>query len=256
MALFDRVAVPMLLLVGVALTWALFGQSGRAALAHPGDGSLGLLVGFDLVVGYQISWSLMFADYTRYQRSEGMASRSAFFGLAISSAWLMVLGAGAGLAGGGNDPTEMVLSVGLPAAALLLMALSTVTTNFVNLFLSSLAIKNLWPGAPDRRTVLAVGAIGTAFGLVSSQLLDRYAGFMGWIGTTLLPIVAVTVVHFFWLKRTDEGEQEAAWRPAAIVAWVAGVGTYQALTHLPWQFGATLPTLLVTALVYALLARR
>ncbi len=257
MALFDRVAVPLLLLVGVGMTWSLFGQRGQEALAQVGDGSMGLLAGFDLVVGYQISWCLMFADYTRYQRREGSASRAAFLGLAISSAWLMVLGAGAGLAGGGNDPTAMVLSMGLPAAALLLMALSTVTTNFVNLYLSSLAIKNLRPSMPDRPTVLLVGIIGTGFGLASPQLLDRYAGFMGWIGTTLLPIVAVAVVHFFWSgSRAEETESEpAVWRPAAIMAWAAGVGTYQALAHFSWQLGATLPTLLVTGLVYALLRR-
>lgn len=32
-----------------------------------------------------------------------------------------------------------------------------------------------------------------------------------------------------------------------MVAWLAGVATYQALTHLPWRWGATLPTLGVTA---------
>ena len=33
-----------------------------------------LLRGFDLVVGYQVSWILMFADYSRYTASERRAA--------------------------------------------------------------------------------------------------------------------------------------------------------------------------------------
>ncbi len=257
MALFDRVAVPLLLLVGAMLTWALFGDASRTVLSQPGSGESSLLSGLDLVIGYQVSWCLMFADYTRFQRREGDASRAAFFGLAITSAWLMVLGAGAGQLGGGNDPTDMVLGAGLPLAALVLMALSTVTTNFVNLYLSSLAIKNLRPQAPSRPTILMVGVVGTVFGLLSPHILDRYAGFMGWIGTTLLPIVGIALVHFFWLApRIKNPAEVPRWRGAALIAWLVGVVTYQSLGRWGWPFGATLPTLLATAVAYALLSRK
>ena len=116
----------------------------------------------------------------------------------------------------------MILGAGLPISALLLMALSTITTNFVNLYLSALAVRNLWHRAPPRPTVLLVGAIGTLFGLLSPNLLDRYAGFMGWIGTGFLPIAAITVVHFFVLHRVTTIEPRP-WSIAAIVAWTVGV---------------------------------
>ncbi len=257
MALFDRVAVPTMVLVGVAITTALFGEAGREALLRPGTGSLGLLLGFDVVVGYQISWSLMFADYTRFQRSERRASLSVFWGLGLSSAWLMVVGAGAGLAGGGNDPTAMILGLGLPLGALLLLALSAITTNFVNIYLSSLAVKNLWNRAPEKTTVLAVGGLGVALGVISPRLLDRYAEFMGWIATLLLPIVAVAVVHYFaGGGRVDEPSRAPRWRRSALAAWLAGVLTCQLLQRWPLGLGATLPTLIVTALVYLALRRR
>jgi purine-cytosine permease-like protein len=215
-----------------------------------------LLGGFDLVIGYLVSWCLMFADYTRFQREEGAASRAVFGGMAITSFWLMALGAGAGLLGGGNDPTDMVLGAGLPIAALVLMALSTITTNFVNLFLSALALKNLWPKAPDRATVLGVGAIGTGLGLVSPQILDRYAAFMGYLGTALLPIVAVVLVHFFTGPRIADPLAAPRLRLAAVFAWLAGAAVYQGIQLTPWPFGATLPTLATTALLYAALRGR
>ena len=256
MALFDKVAVPLLAIVAVGITWALFGAAGREALTRAGSGGISLLAGFDIVVGYQVSWSLMFADYTRYQADERRASRAVAAGLALSSLWLMGIGAGAGAAGGGNSPTDMVLGLGLPLGALLLIALSTITTNFVNIYLSSLALKNLWPRAPEWPTVLAVGGVGTAFGLLSPHLLDRYATFMGWIATLLLPLLAVAICHFFVrFRKLADARDAPRWRLAGIAGWAAGVLTYQGLEHLAWRWGATVPTLVVAAAVYLLFSR-
>lgn len=255
MALFDRFAVPLLLLVGIALTVQLFSVEGRAALARAGDGSLPLLAGLDLVAGYQVSWSLMFADYTRFQAREGMASRSVFFGLTLSSAWLMLVGAGAGLASGGNSPTAMIMGLGLPVYALLLMALSTITTNFVNIYLSSLALKNLWTGAPQRLTVLVMGGIGTALGLASPHLLDRYTGFMVWIATLLLPIVAIVLVHFFTGRKVEDPADTKRLVLPGVIAWGLGAVAYLGFQSLDWGLGATLPALAVTAGGYWLLKR-
>jgi putative hydroxymethylpyrimidine transporter CytX len=252
MALFNRAAVPLLLVVGFALTAAIVG-AGSGKLSGPGDGSLSLLAGLDVVIGYQVSWSLMFADYTRFQRKERGAAIAVFLGMALSSLWLVGLGAAAGRIGGANDPTAMILGAGLPVAALLLMALSTITTNFVNLYLSALAVRNLWRTAPPRPTVLLVGAVGTLFGLLSPNLLEQYAGFMGWIGTGFLPIAAIVVVHFFALHR-GAATVPRQWSIAAILAWSAGVATYQASAHFA-RLGATVPTLAVTALLYFVLAR-
>ena len=250
MALFDRIAVPLLILVGVALTVKLFSAAGRAALTQPGDGSMPLLTGLDLVAGYQVSWSLMFADYTRFQAREAMASRSVFFGLTLSSAWLMLVGAGAGLAGGGNSPTDMILGLGLPVYALLLMALSTVTTNFVNIYLSSLALKNLWPKAPQQLTVLVMGGVGTALGLASPHLLDRYTSFMVWIATLLLPIVAITLVHFFTGARVENPSDTRRLVLPGALAWFLGAAAYLWFQSLGSAIGATLPALVVTATGY------
>ena len=271
MAIFDRFAVPLLALLGILLTWKLFGDSGSAETVSsaaatgtsPGPPAT-FWLGLDLIVGYQISWSLMFADYTRFQRRPGQATWSVLLGLSVTSLWLMAVGAEAGRRSGSPDPTGMILGVGLPAAALGLIALSTITTNFVNLYLSGLAVRNLAPRLPALAVVAGIGFIGTALGL-SGALLDGYASFMGWLATLLLPIVAVALVHFFGGRQSRETK---AFHGPALVAWAGGVATYQLCQAAPtalvgnpvgrWmlqEFGATLPTILVAALVYALLTR-
>ena len=87
------------------------------------------------------------------------------------------------------------------------------------------------------------------FGLLSPNLLDQYAAFMGWIGTGFLPIAAITLVHFFVLHRGAAIEPRP-WSYSAILAWVAGVVSYQAVARFAPQLGATVPTLVVTALCY------
>jgi purine-cytosine permease-like protein len=260
MVLFDRAAVPAMAVLGVVLTVALFGMrtspDAPVAPVAPGGG-LGLLAGLDLVVGYQVSWSLMFADYTRYQKRERAASLAVFVGLTASSLWLMLVGAAAGRLGGGNDPTAMILSAGLPTVALAVVVLSTVTTNFVNLYLSSLATRNLWPQAPPVLTVLTVGAVGTGLGLADPALLGRYAGFMEVLGTLLLPIVAVVAVHYFVPGISGRGRTTVAPRldGAAVFAWLGGAATYQLVRALVPELGATLPALAAAAGLYLLACR-
>ena len=267
MARFDRVAVPLLALLGVLLTWKLLGAPLGATPAGETSATavpVSFWIGLDLIVGYQISWSLMFADYTRHQSRPSQATWSVLLGLSITSFWLMAVGAAAGRQSGSADPTDMILGVGLPVAALGLVALSTITTNFVNLYLSGLAVRNLAPRLPAVPVVLGIGVIGTALGL-SGHLLDGYAGFMGWLATLLLPIVAVALVHFFGGRSSREQTQVHV---PALLAWVLGVATYQLTQAAPealvgtlvgrWllqELGGTLPTLAVTALTYALLTR-
>ncbi len=279
MALFDRLAVPLLAILGTLLTVELLRTPAHsiteATVAAP---AVGVMLALDLVIGYQISWSLMFADYTRFQRRPGQASRSVLLGLSASSLWLLLVGIEAARRSGGNDPTSMVLGLGLPVTILVLVALSTITTNFVNLYLSALAVRNLRPKFAPTTVVIAVGAIGTALGVSSSGFLDRYADFMSTLATLLLPIVAVALVHFFgprpWRETsrdrsrpvhagrpaTDFPKASSGWRslrPLGVGSWLAGVVTYQVCsrTSVAMSLGATLPTLMVTAMTYALLSR-
>lgn len=266
MARFDRFAVPLMAAVGLLLTWALVrapspGEGPLVDTVPAGDG-LGFLPALDLVIAYQVSWALMFADYTRYQRRERSATLAVLLGLTLSSLWLLFVGARAAAIGGSNDPTEMILGVGLPRAVLILVVLSTITTNFVNLYLSSLALKTLRPSLGDLSTVLAVGAVGTGLGVVTPRLLDRYAGFMGLLATLFLPLVAVLLVHFFWRPGTAEHTRSGLeteprrLAPRAWAAWAAGVVTYQLVSRAAPHLGATLPTLLLAALVYGALRPR
>ena len=87
----DRVAVPLLVAVGGVITWAVVRRPicRRSRRSRAGER---WLRGLDIVVGYQVSWILMFADYSRYTKSERSARHGGVSRPALTSLWLMPLG--------------------------------------------------------------------------------------------------------------------------------------------------------------------
>lgn len=196
----DRFAVPLLLAVGVLLTAACLDLPAAVSQA-PGAGGIPWLRGLDIVIGYQVSWILMFADYSRYTASAGRGALAVFLGLALTALWFMPLGYAAARAAGSADPGAMMEAVHLGGWGAVLLALATLTTNFVNIYLSALAWKSIFPKAGDRLSVWSIGLIGAALSLASGAWLDRYADFMLLLGGVLVPVGGVLLARFFLVRR-------------------------------------------------------
>jgi purine-cytosine permease-like protein len=255
----DRVAVPLMALTGVLFAWRAFGLP-AGTWTQPGTHALSWWRGLDVVVAYQVSWVLMFADYSRFTASARASRAAVFLGLAVSSLWFMPLGAVAGLAAGGPDPGAMIEALQLGLAGALLMALGTLTTNFVNIYLSALAWRSLFPRVPDGASVWSIGLVGTALALFSRAWLDSYAELMIVLGALLVPVGGILLARFV---ATDEPVSVAALYdrrgayasgrllPAA-VAWLLGAIVFFAAE----TYGGTLPSLAVSGLAYRALATR
>jgi nucleobase:cation symporter-1, NCS1 family len=249
----DRLAVPLMAVVGGVMLVRCLSLPGRVMDA-PGTGGMGWWRGLDVVIGYQVSWILMFADYSRYTASARRGALAVWAALAVTSLWFMPLGTLLARAAGGTDAGEMAAAAGLGTAGAVLMALATLTTNFVNIYLSALAWKSLFPRSSDAASVWSIGLIGTALGLLSSRLLDAYADFMLLLGSLLVPAGGVLLARFFLRSEpidvprlyADDGPYRG-FDLAGLAAWTAGALVY----HLAAPVGGTLPAL-ITSLAVAL----
>lgn len=259
----DRVAVPLMLAVAVALTIACLRSTpaGDAAALVP----MSVMRGLDVVIGYQVSWILMFADYSRYTRSARGSATAVFLALASTSIWMMPLGAIAARAAASDDPGAMMQAVGLGSGGAVLLALATVTTNFVNIYMSSLAWKSLTPRATDTLVVWTIGIVGTALSALPGVWLEQYTNFMVVLGGVLVPIGGVLVAHYYLTgARRDDSlipslyDAAGPYRGASgvgLTAWAAGAIVYFAANH--WSaIGGTLPALAVSMVFYAVAFRR
>jgi len=250
----DRIAVPIMAIAGGVLTYAAF------TIAPPFAGAAGtqpaLLWGLDVVIGYQVSWLLMFADYSRYTRSGRAAATAVFAGLAVPALWLLPVGWSLARIAGSDDPGTMLAAAGVGWWTAALITLASVTTNFVNIYLSSLAWRTLAPRSTGAGSVWTIGLIGTALGLISSGWLTRFAELMVLLGSILVPVGGVFLAHFVVLRRkidiarVYDAKALPAFNINGLIAWVAGFIVYK----LAASIGATLPALATSMAVYAALA--
>lgn len=249
----DRLAVPVMLAICLPLTLR-FLAAPQSVPAGPDAGALDWLRSLDVVFGYQASWILMFADYSRYTRSPARSAVAVYLGLGLTSLWLMSLGVLGAAGAGSTDPAAIVAAAGLGGIGALLLALATITTNFVNIYLSALAWKSLFPGASDGASVWFIGCVGAALGVFSGAWLDRYADFVLLLGALWVPVGGVLVSRLLWSRETvdvaalyDPKGRYAGFDVPALVACSLGVIAY----GLSRGIGSTLP-----AMATALLADR
>lgn len=253
----DRIAVPLMAVAGAVLTYAAFTHSPLAPLAPVAPVAPSLLWGLDVVIGYQVSWLLMFADYSRYTRSGRAAGTAVFAGLAVPALWLIPIGWTLSHLAGSDDPGAMLAAAGVGWWTAILITLASVTTNFVNIYLSSLAWRTLAPSSSSAVSVWVIGLVGTALGLVSSGWLSRFAELMVLLGSVLVPVGGVFLAHFIVLKKPVDvtaiydTARQRAFNIAGVMAWVAGFAVYKVAAPI----GATLPALAAAMLVYVLLAK-
>ncbi|MBK5256785.1 MAG: cytosine permease [Vicinamibacteria bacterium] len=257
-AVANRAAVPLMVVAGGLLAYLALQAMGTTT-ETPLSATLSMWQSLDLVIAYQVSWILMFADYSRYSASPRRSGVAVFASLAITSILGMSLGALLAAISGSTDPGAMLAAVGSPPLGAALMAVATVTTNLVNIYLSAIALRSLWPWIKDTQAVLLTGFVGAALSVLSRGWIDGYSVFMGTLGLILVPLGGVALAQFFPFPTRIEPRElyETAGpfsRPGwpGLMAWAAGALVY-------WRFqetGATLPALILSFAVFSVLRRK
>lgn len=251
----DRIAVPIMAIAGAVLTYAAVAHAPSAPAAPAAPVAPSILWGLDVVIGYQVSWLLMFADYSRYTRSGRAAGIAVLTGLALPALWLLPVGWTLSRIAGSDDPGAMLAAAGVGWWTAALITLASVTTNFVNIYLSSLAWRTLAPASTGTGSVWVIGLLGTTLGLLSTGWLTQFAELMVLLGSVLVPVGGVFIAHFVIVKppidviRIYDASKLDAFSTAGMLAWLAGFVVYQVAAPI----GATLPALAASMLIYTIL---
>jgi purine-cytosine permease-like protein len=258
----DRVAVPLLCVAGAVFTIACLRvpwPEQPGAPVPPGS----LVRGFDIVFGYQTSWLLMFGDYSRYSKSGRAAGVAVFAGLALTALWFIPLGLIASTLAQSSDPGAMIERLSLGWWGGLLVILATLTTNFVNIYMSALALKSLRPSTRDRSAIWLIGGVGAAISILSTTWLDQLASFTLVLAGLFVPIGGLLIARFL-LARSDvrpealyfgpDGAppQVGMWSRAGMASWLVGVATF----YLSQPIGGVLPSLAISIAAYLVLQPR
>lgn len=257
----QAVAVLALILLSAHMTYLAIQQYGWTSLLNqPPRGGLSFMGGLDLVIAMPISWLPLVADYARYAKRSAPAFAGTWLGYFVAGCWMYAVGLIVSLATGSATPDGMIMELmarhGLAAAALLIVLVSTFTTTFLDIYSNAISVRSMTTRWSERSVILATGLAGMGLALVLDPTL--YESFLLLIGSAFCPLFGVVLADYFIVRRRRWPTELATgtgprYRWAGIATWLGGIALYHLLARTCPELGASLPSLLATAVVYVLL---
>jgi putative hydroxymethylpyrimidine transporter CytX len=219
--------VTVLVVLALAYFYVRFATRPLPDLGH---GSWGRFwIGADAALAVSISWVPMAADYTRHSRSERAAfgAASVAYGVTQIVAYILGLLALALVAGDQAQVFGPFQRVALGTLFFAVFVLREVDQSFADVYSTAMSIQNLLPRVDRRLLTIGIGVLTTGLALVLN--MGNYADFLTLIGSVFVPMLGTLVVDFFCFtgRRSWDVSARAPARWGMVIAWAAGVATYQ-----------------------------
>ena len=262
-------AVVGLLTVIIMLSWETYHSFMAFMASAPAqtDGGempfMPFMIGLDLVIAMPISWMPLVADYSRFSRGTKSSFWTTWIGYFLVSSWMFVLGLMATLVTGTAEPhiqmLELMGAAGLAIPALLMVVFSTITSDFPDLYSATCSMLNVSEKISAQGFMWITGIVSILVALVFP--MDRYESFLYLIGAMFTPLFGIVLTDYFLIRKRridvdalydDAGPYRYAsgFNCVALLSWAAGFATYKLVEVSGLPLGATLPSILVSGLLY------
>ena len=233
----------------IALTAKLFGVESSSAPAA--EHALSFWNIFEISMALPLSWLPVISDYTKDVEKPTRATAVSAIAYSVASFWMYFIGLQIAGAGVGNDIARAILLAGLGIPGIIIVVLSTVTTNFLAANSAGESAKAIVHKLNPKITGVVVSAISAV--LAISGIMDHYIGFLYLIASVFAPMAAVLLVSFFLAKDHQVGHK---YWILNLFAWLVGFAVYQVTSHLESVFlGPTLLSILASAVISYLFSK-
>ena len=198
---------------------------------------------FEISIAMPISWLPVISDYTKDVEKPVNGTMVSAAAYTIASLWMYFLGIEiVGI--GTTSIAQSILLAGLGAQGVIILVLSTVTSNFVAANSAGESAKAIFNRINPKIAGVVVSAISAI--LAISGIMDHYIGFLYLIASVFAPMAAVLLVSFYLSK---EENTKAIWY-WNLFSWLAGFIVYQMTVNLDSIFlGPTLLAVIVSAIL-------
>ena len=214
-------------------------------IADAASHALGFWNIFEISLALPLSWLPVISDYTKDVENPVRATAVSAIAYSLASFWMYFVGLEIANAGVGNDIAQAILLAGLGIPGIIIVVLSTVTTNFLAANSAGESTKAIVHKLNPKITGVVVSAISAV--LAISGIMDHYISFLYLIASVFAPMAAVLLVSFFLDKQGRTGKAFWLWN---LFAWLAGFVVYQVTVHLESVFlGPTLISVIVSAAI-------
>ncbi|MBW8722903.1 MAG: cytosine permease, partial [Polaromonas sp.] len=222
-----RYGLPLVIASLLWLSWQFLAKAnaqGFAALwAKPGEGGMSTLSALDLVIAMPVSWLPLVADFSRHGRDGQGALRGTWLGYAVANIWCYALGVLVAITTPG---TELVTALLVAQGGLIALGLILVDE-----------VDNAQWGKG-----LAVICTGLALVLPIHSLEP----FLLMLSSVFVPLYGVILARLAGTAGIASLVTERKVNASAVAIWVLGIACYHLCAQLAPEWGAALPTLVLT----------
>lgn len=240
-----RFGLPLVILSLIWISWQFLLKAQANGLqafwSKPGDGSMGLLAGIDLVMAMPVSWLPLVADFSRYGKSTTTTFRGTWLGFAVANVWCHALGV---LIVSTTAPDADLLATILLAQggliALGLILIDEMDNAYGDVYSGSVSLNFLDKRLGIRGWGIALALAATACALVLP--MHGLEPFLLMLSSVFVPLFGVVVSQ---LAMHGEATQRRV-NSAPVAIWLIGIAVFH-ICPVWWpQLGSALPSLVVT----------
>ena len=198
---------------------------------------------FEISIAMPISWLPVISDYTKDAEKPVKATAISAIAYTFASLWMYIIGIEISCIGASNNIAQAILLAGLGLPGIIIVVLSTVTTNFLAANSAGESSKAIYSKINPKIAGVIVSFLSAA--LAISGIMEHYISFLYLIASVFAPMAAVLLVSFYFSKERTESLGAWLWN---IFAWLAGFIAYQVAEHFDSVFlGPTLLAVIVSA---------
>ena len=244
-------------LFGVGATGALASGTTVAGVAAGAAAGSVALLGFwnifEISIAMPISWLPVISDYTKDVENPVKATAVSAAAYTFASLWMYILGIEIAGIGANNNIAQAILLAGLGIPGIIIVVLSTVTTNFLAANSAGESSKAIYGKINPKVAGVVVSLLSAA--LAISGIMEHYISFLYLIASVFAPMAAVLLVSFYFAKVGAVDARENSARAASLgfwlwnlFSWLAGFVVYQVAERLDSvPLGPTLLAVIVSA---------
>lgn len=181
----------------------------------PNSSKMALGSAIDYVAAFNLAWVTAGADFTRFTKKKSNSTIAPFWGALTGVIWFAVIGListisiaiTSGVYNANNsDPSTIASKLGLGIVALLVIILTSMTANAVNLLAAGSALSNIFPKIRLKYSLwIVVGAatIVTFIPMFVGSFLETFESFLDYVGMVLGPTVAIICTDYYLIKKKN-----------------------------------------------------
>ena len=228
------------LLIIISFRFLGFGSNAAGTLT---SNSLGFWNIFEISIAMPISWLPVISDYTKDVEKPVKATLVSAIAYSLASLWMYFIGIEIANIGANYTIAQAILLANLGTIGIIIVVLSTVTTNFVAANSAGESSKVIYNKLNPKVIGVIVSALSAI--LAISGIMDHYIDFLYLIASVFAPMAAVLLVNYYITKENNEDKKIMYWN---MFSWLAGFIVYNLTVSLDSIFlGPTLLAVIVSA---------